>query len=162
MNKEQIQNAWDAELISAWDEKGWGKVSYVTTAFLKRVNPEIIKKDSNGNFINSFSCVVDYMINLNLNRCLDRNDKGELTFQSGGRDVIGFIHSHSLKMNMDLMDGIPKPIILLEIKKYKWKKINVCASKSFRLKQRREAKRDSGVVTIKARELKNRNWNTVK
>ena len=162
-DKAKIQRIWDAELIAGWDEEGKTKINSVVFRFLNRIAPEIQKKDCHGNFITPYCEIADLLISLSLRRCLDVNSKGDLCFQAGRTDVIGFIHARCEKMSMDLINGELKPIVLLNIDSYKWKKVNASASQRFRAKQRQEEVKSNCVKPIKARSLsKKHDWQTVK
>ena len=135
LTKERIQQIWDYELIKGWDS-----------------------------FTIEFSELEDYLISLNLKRCLDVDHRNDTyAFQAWKTDVIGFIHARSESLSMALMDGEPKPLVLLDIDGYKWTKKNTNASARYRQKQRYIKKSDRAVIKIKARSLsKDHDWNTVK
>tara|TARA_R100000541_G_scaffold57727_1_gene68110 strand:+ start:407 stop:892 length:486 start_codon:yes stop_codon:yes gene_type:complete len=158
LTKERIQQIWDYELISAWDEKGNNKIWKVADNFLKRVKPELAYPNS------SFDAVEDYLLGLNLKRCLDIDPFYDTkVFRSWKSDVIGFVHGRSLSLSNALMDGEPKPLILIGINSYKWTKKNARASARFRQKQSYIKKTERCEVAVKARSLtKKHDWGTVK
>ena len=142
LTKERIQQIWDCELISAWDEGGGRKMWYVVHKFMCKVKGEHKIGDV------SFEDAEDYLVSLNLQRCLDIDHAlGHHVFRAYRTDVIGFIHARSESLSLALMDGESKPIILMGINEYKW------TSGKFRRKQNRDKKSDEAVITIKAKEL---------
>ncbi len=159
LSKERIQQIWDYELISAWDEKGWGKMWKVVHKFMCRVKGEH-ELGSVG-----FEDAEDYLVSLGLKRCLDINHSlGHHVFQSWKSDVIGFIHFRCESLSNALMDGEPKPLILIDIDSYKWTKRSATGSK----KQSRESSKRSyakkvkqATVFVKARRLSSDNWDKV-
>ncbi len=158
LTKERIQQIWDYELINSWDERGRNKVWKMVDNFLKRVKPELAYPKS------SFDVIEDYLLGLNLKRCLDVDPSYNVkVFRSWRVDVIGFIHGRSKGLSNALINDVPKPLILIDINSYKWIKKNARASARYRQKQRYDKKSAKGTVEIKARELsKKSDWKTVK
>lgn len=157
LTKERIQQIWDFELINAWNERGSVKMWKVVHNF-------IIKTKGGDPFEVSFEDKEDYLVSLNLKRCLDINHQyGVHVFHAWKTDVIGFIHARCESLSMALIDGEPKPLVLMSINDYKWTKKNTNAASKFRRKQRAEEKKDQANLKIKARSLsKKHDWATVK
>jgi len=156
LTKQRIQQIWDYELISLWDEKGKNKMWKVVHNFLCKVKGEHKIGDV------SFEDAEDYLVSLQLKRCLDINHQlGMHVFRAWKTDVIGFIHARSIGLSMALINEDAKPLILLDISKYKWIKKNTNAAAKFRRNQRSEKKRDQANLKIRARDLDNNNWDKV-
>ena len=162
LTKSQMQNIWDCELISAWDEKGKIKVGSVLFRFISRVKPAMVEMED-GKFLTPFNELEKYIVSLNLKRCLDRNLSGELCFQAFRSDVIGFIHARCERMSVDLMSGVGKLVVLSRIKDYTWSRQSVRANHRSRVKQRYAVKKaKAGSIEIKARSLSGKHdWKTV-
>ena len=158
LTSERIQNIWDYELISAWDEEGKTRVWSVVDKFMARVRPELKR------FELGFNETEEYLVSLNLKRCLDIDPAYKTkVFRSFRSDVIGFIHGRCEGLSNALMGGEFKPIILLSINNYKWTKKNTRAASKFRRHQRQQEKRDSANLVVKARSLsKQHDWETTK
>ena len=159
LTKERIQQIWDYELISAWDEKGRVKMWKVIYKFICRVKGDYALKDV------SFQDTEDYLSSLGLKRCLDVDHYlDQYVFRAWTVDVIGFIHARCEKLSMALMNGEPKPLILMDIDSYRWTKRNVAGTK----KQRKESRAKStarkvsqGTAFVSARKLSSDNWDKV-
>ena len=163
MDIKRIQEIWDYELITAWDEKGYNRMGSVLTKFLQRVNPKITEK-KDGVFLCGISEINEYMVSLNLKRCLDFYIiKGEkhYCFRAFKSDVIGFIHTRCKSMSNALIGGEDKLIVLMSINNYKWTKVNSFASRKFRYEQKKAENAEQKRIKIHARGLSNTNWNTV-
>ncbi len=159
LTKERIQQIWDYELISKWDEKGKYKMWHVVHSFMCRVHPLGIHKVGDLCFEDSS----DYLEHLNLKRCLDIGSDGEITFQAYTTDVIGFIHARSKALSIALINGEDKPVILLNVNNYKWTKKQSDSARKFRTIQRREKLKNAANIKVKARSLsKKHSWDTVK
>ena len=160
LSKKRIQQMWDYELISLWDEKGNNKMGRVVSNFVKRIRPE--KKEDYRNI--SASDVIDFLSSLGLKRCLDLDHKQGFTdFFPLNTDVIGFIHGRCEKLSMDLINGGIKPLILMDIDNYKWKKVDLHRNDSVASKRRRAKLNAKANITIKARDLsKKHDWKTEK
>ena len=158
LTSERIQNIWDYELISAWDEEGKTRVWSVVDKFMSRVRPELKR------FELGFNETEEYLVSLSLKRCLDIDPAYKTkVFRAFKSDVIGFIHGRSEGLSNALMGGELKPIILLSINNYKWIKKNTRAAAKFRRNQRQQEKRDSANLVVKARSLsKKHDWETTK
>ena len=158
LTSKRIQDIWDYELISAWDETGKTRIWSVVDNFMSRVRPELKKFE--------LSCqeTEGYLVSLNLKRCLDINHELKTkVFRSFRTDVIGFIHGRSEGISNALMSGELKPIILLSINNYKWTKKNTNAAAKFRRTQRQQEKYDSANLKVKARSLsKKHDWEITK
>ncbi len=156
LTKERIQQVWDYELISAWDEKGKNKFWMVVKNFICRVSPE---KEVNY-FDAGASQTIDFLSSLGLKRCLDVNHKTGMDCTWALKsDVIGFIHGRCESLSMDLINEVPKPLILLDINKYKWIKRDVNHNNSTTSKRRHEKLKDKANLKIKARSLSG-GWDT--
>ena len=159
MSKERMQQIWDCELLSAWDERGKIRMWKVIKKFICRVFPD---KEANY-FDTDFTDIVDLLSSTQIRRCLDVNHvtgiDGTWCFNS---DVIGFIHGRCEKLSMDLINGVPKPLLLLSINDYKWTKVNLNRNKKRTSKRAYQKKKDKALIKVKARELTGTNWNTVK
>lgn len=158
LSKERIQQIWDYELLSAWDEKGYGKMWEVVHKFMCKVKGKHRIGDV------SFEDAEDYLVSLELKRCLDIDHTlGYHVFSAWRTDVIGFIHARSELLSMALIDNEPKPLLLLSIDDYKWKKKNARSSARFSVSKSYYKKVNQGNRTVKARELsKNHDWKTTK
>jgi hypothetical protein len=156
LSKERIQQIWDYELISAWDEKGYTKMWKVINNFINKVHPQ-------GREGASFTDLIDYLVHLNLKRCLDVDHKtGVHTFQCFKQDVLGFIVARCEALSDDLFSGIPKPIILVGINEYKFKKLDVHAGSKAASKRRYAKKKDQADLKVRARSLSGKHdWNTI-
>jgi hypothetical protein len=154
---ERIQQIWDYELISGWNESGSIKMWKVVHRFMCKV-----KGDHNIGDV-SFEDTEDYLVSLNLKRCLDIDHQYDChIFRAYNTDVIGFIHARSEALSMALINGTPKPLVLLDINSYKWKKKNARASARFGRMKHHQKKVEKGTVIVKARDLaKDGNWETI-
>jgi hypothetical protein len=165
LTKDRIQQIWDRCLIGSWDEKGNRKIFHVLYKFLCDVNPALIAK-VNGEYAHSIHEQCEYMVSLNLKRCLDykiTKGKKEPFFGALKTDVIGFIHARCEQMSLDLIDGEFPPVVLMNIDSYHWKSIDAAASQVFRRKQRYAKVVENSTKTVKARSLdKKHDWKTVK
>ena len=157
LTKERIQQIWDYELIKGWEERGKYKMWKVVHEFIKRVKGD-------NSFDVGFDDLEDYLVSLNLKRCLDIDHQyDQHVFRAWKTDVIGFIHARSESLSMALINDEPKPLILLDIDSYKWTKKNTRASARYRQKQNYIKKSDRATIKIKARSLsKKHDWETVK
>ena len=159
LTKERIQQIWDYELISAWDEKGYVKMWKVVHRFMCKV-----KGDHKLGSV-SFEDTEDYLVSLGLKRCLDVNHKlGYHVFQAWKTDVIGFIHARCESLSVALMDGEPKPLILIDINSYKWTKKSATGSreaKRFSSQKSYEKKVRKATKFVSARKLSSDNWDKV-
>ncbi len=164
LTKDRIQQIWDYELINAWDENGYNKIHHVLIRFLVRAKPNLV--NVNGKRVElliSWDDLSDVMVRLNLLRCLDINGRtGEVEFRSFKADVIGFIYARSRSISDALVDGTPKPVILLGINDYKWKSRDVGHNKTIAHRKRIERNRLRTTVTLRAREIDGRKWGTTK
>ena len=150
LSKKRIQQIWDYELINHWDEFGRNKMWMVVKSFICRIYPE---KEENY-FDAEFDEVVDCLSSLGIKRCLDVNHvTGFYEFHSFNRDVIGFIHGRCDKLSMDLINSVPKPIILLSMNDYKWIKSNMHHNSKNTYKRRRIKLKKQTCVNVKARGL---------
>ena len=158
LSKERIQQIWDYELISAWDEKGRVKMWKVIHKFLNRVHPNGPTELGDVGFEDA----IDYLVHLELKRCLDIDHRlGIHTFQSFKQDVIGFILARCERLSNDLINNVPKPLILLDIANYKFKKLDITSNSKNTYEKRKEQNKTNAHVKVKARSLSG-NWNTVK
>jgi hypothetical protein len=158
LSKERMQQIWDYELISAWDEKGKNKMWLVIKNFICRINPEKTENYFKVDFVD----IVDFLSSTGISRCLDVDHKtgiyGTHAFKS---DVIGFIHGRCEKLSMDLINGEPKPLILLGINNYNWIKRDLNHNTK-RSRKRRYAKvKSQSLLNVKARDLTDKNWGTI-
>jgi len=160
LTNERIQQIWDYELISSWDEEGKNKMWMVFKNFICRLHPE---REINY-FDTPFSDVVDYLSSLNLKRCLDVNHvTGIYDTYAIKTDVIGFIHGRCEKLSMDLISGELKPIILMDINSYNWIKRDLNHNSKNASKKRRAALKDQANLKVRARELGgNHDWKVTK
>ncbi len=155
LTKERIQQIWDYELINGWDESGKNKMGRVIYHFMKKIEPEIVIYGGDFN-------IEDYLVKLNLNRCLDIDRKNDCyIFKAFKTDVIGFIHARCERLSLDLINDMPKPLILLGINDYTWTKKNATAYDSNRRSMRNKTHSDKATRTIRARDLTGSNWNKV-
>ena len=142
-------------MISGWDDKGYTKMWKVINRFVDRVHPK-------GREGASFTDLIDYLVHLNLKRCLDVDHKsGVHTFQCFKQDVLGFIVARCEELSDDLFKGLPKPMILIGIDGYKFKKLDVHAGSKASSKRRYAKKKDRANLKVSARSLDNNNWNVV-
>ena len=156
LTKERIQQIWDYELISAWDEKGKNKMWKVVHKFICRIRGDHKLGDV------GFEDSEDYLVSLGLKRCLDIDHKvGHHVFKAWRTDVIGFIHARSEGLSMDLINEIDKPLILIDINSYKWIKKDTNSASKIKAKQRYENKKSKATIKINARSLDDSNWNSV-
>lgn len=159
LTKERIQQIWDYELISAWNEKGSIKMWRVVHDFVCR-----IRGDYKVGTV-SFEDTADYLSSLDLKRCLDVDHYlDEYVFRSWTVDVIGFIHARCEKLSMDLMSDEPKPLILMNIDSYKWTKRSVQGTKEQKKHSRAKStakKVAQGTAFVSARKLSSDNWDKV-
>lgn len=160
LSKERIQQMWDYELISSWNETGSIRMWKVIHNFICKVHP--LGSHDMGDV--SFEDTVDYLSSLDLQRCLDVNHlTGFYEFRSWSTDVIGFIQGRCEKLSMDLINDIPKPIILLSISDYRWVKKDLNSNNKNTYKKRRAKLKDQTNKEVKARSLsKKHDWSTVK
>ena len=158
LTKERIQQIWDYELIKGWDENGKCKMWRVVHSFMCR-----IKGDHEVGSV-SFEDTEDYLVSLELKRCLDINHQlGYHVFRAWRTDVIGFIHARCEKMSLDLINEVPKPVILIDINKYKWTKKDTNSAAKHRRKQAYDKKKGAANLEVKARSLsKKHDWTTTK
>jgi hypothetical protein len=158
ITKERMQQIWDHELISAWDEKGKNKMWMVIKKFICRVYPE---KEA-GYFDAGFANIVDLLSSMGIKRCLDSNHvTGIDATYCWNTDVIGFIHGRCEGMSMDLINGIDKPLVLLGINDYRWIKRDLNGNRKVTSKKRRQKLKATALLKVKARSLDGSNWNTV-
>lgn len=157
LSKERIQQIWDFELISGWDERGYTKMWQVINKFINRVHPK-------GREGASFQDLIDYLVYLNLKRCLDVDHKLEVhTFQAWKQDVLGFILARCEELSDDLLNETPKPLILIGIDAYKFKKLDVHSNLKHSSRKSYAKKKDKANIKVRARSLsKNHDWGTVK
>jgi len=157
LSNERIQQIWDHELISAWDERGRTKMWEVINNFVNRVHPK-------GREGASFQDLIDYLVHLNLKRCLDVDHRiDDYTFKAWQQDVIGFIAARSKGLSDELMSGTPKPLILISIDDYKFKRLNVTRGIKEATKIRRAIVKSKAEKTVFARSLGNTSaWGAVK
>jgi len=160
LSGERIQQIWDYELISAWDERGRVKMWLVINRFIDRINPDAKIRA----FDLPFEDKIDLLDHLELKRCLDIDyKKGIHTFQAFKSDVIGFIHARSEGLSMALINGEMKPLILLDIDSYKWTKSNLHAGAKASQSRYYQKKKDKANRVVGARNLSgSHSWDKVK
>ena len=147
ITKERAQKIWDRELIRSWDKKGKNKMGSVVDALLfEAFGSEWIA-------CSGIPEKIEALVSMELKRCYDVIPSSkELTFQSWGTDVIGFVQARSFKMSSDLIGGVEKIEVLININNYKWSRIILSPRNRDRLKIKRGIKQDVG-SRIKCREL---------
>tara|TARA_R110000851_G_C12803370_1_gene537696 strand:- start:71 stop:562 length:492 start_codon:yes stop_codon:yes gene_type:complete len=160
LSKQRIQQMWDYELINLWDEMGKNKMSKVVSNFVKRIRPE--RSDSYSEV--GIRDVIDFLSSLGLKRCLDVDHKQGFTdFFPLNTDVIGFIHGRCEKLSMDLINGGVKPLILMDIDNYNWKRVDLHRNDRTTRKRRRVKLNAKAEITVRSRDLsKKHDWTTEK
>lgn len=158
MSRERMQQVWDYELLRAWDDKGRNKVWMVIKAFICKVYPD---KEKNY-FDTPFKDIIDLLSSTGIRRCLDADHiSGIDTTFAFKSDVIGFIHGRCERMSMDLINGVPKPMILLDMGSYKWVKRDLNHNASRARKRGYLKLKDQANLKVKARDLSSTKWEVV-
>ena len=128
----------------------------VINNFLNKVHPR-------GREGASFTDIIAYLVHLDLKRCLDVNHKlGTYTFCCFRQSVFGFLLARSEGISNDLINGVHKPVILMGIDGYKFKKLDVNKGSKDAAKRRREKKINKSTLKVAARSLSgNSEWSAV-
>jgi hypothetical protein len=153
------QDVWDRELLSGWTNDTY--IIEVATAFLNEVKPELV---SDSGFIEEGKKFREFFVPLGLKRCLDVNASSsarEPIFRGWGRTRV-FIASRCERLSNCLWSGkYTEQELLDSIDAFTWRKHGKAIQQA--MSKKHDKKRSGTIeVSIKARGLSNRNWNTVK
>ena len=150
------QEIWDRQLLRGWTDNSY--IIEVATAFLSEVKPELV---SDSGRIEDGKKFREFFVPLGLKRCLDVNSAGEPIFLGWGKARV-FIASRCERLNNCLWSGKHTEQKLLDsIDAFTWRKHGKAIQQVMGQKQRRKRLARSE-VSIKARGLSNRDWNTTK
>ena len=116
MNKDEIQKIWDRELIYCWrSDSGMGMFMQ---RFLFEVNKDLAHVTGGDIEIGAIN---DYLVDLKLRRCLDRNRDNDLEFMGIRLPVRAFVANHSSQLSAYLFSGnFPIDEIIENIGNFKW------------------------------------------
>ena len=150
------QEIWDRELLSGWTNDTY--ILQVATAFLNEVKPELV---NDAGLVKDWKEFREFLIPLGMKRCLDVNSAGEPIFRGWGRTRV-FIASRCERLSNCLWSGkYTEQKLLDSIDAFAWRKHGKAIQQVMEKKNNKK-RMARGEVRIKARELSNRNWNTVK
>ena len=150
------QEIWDRQLLRGWTDNSY--IIEVATAFLSEVKPELV---SDSGRIEDGKKFREFFVPLGLKRCLDVDSSGEPIFRGWGRTRV-FIGSRCERLSNCLWSGKHTEQKLLDsIDAFTWRKHGKAIQQVMGQKQRRKRLARSE-VSIKARGLSNRDWNTTK
>jgi len=150
------QEIWDRELLSGWTNDTY--ILQVATAFLNEVKPELVNDLGR---VKDWKEFREFLIPLDMKRCLDVNPAGEPIFRGWGRTRV-FIASRCERLSNCLWSGkYTEQQLLDSIDAFAWRKHGKAIQRegTKRYTKKRAARTE---IRIKARALSNRNWNTVK
>ena len=147
---------WDRQLLRGWNNDS--SIAQVAAAFLVEVKPELVDAPL---IINNWEKFREFFVPLGLKRCLDVNSAGEPIFRGWGRTRV-FIASRCERLSNCLWSGKHTEQKLLDsIDAFTWRKHGKAIQRAM-VKNHVKKKAARAEVSIKARGLSNRDWNTAK
>jgi hypothetical protein len=150
------QEIWDRQLLRGWTNDA--HIMQVATAFLSEVKPELV--DDSGR-VKDWKEFREFFIPLGLKRCLDANAAGEPIFRGWGKARV-FIASRCERLNNCLWSGkYTEQKLLDSIDAFTWRKHGK-AIQQVMVNKHNKKRYATMEISIKARGLSNRNWNTTK
>ena len=154
MNKQQ--EVWDRQLLRGWTNDTY--IMKVVAVFLSEVKPELV---NDSGFIADEKNFREFFVPLGLKRCLDVNSAGEPIFLGWGRTRV-FISSRCERLNNCLWSGKHTEQKLLDsIDAFTWRKHGK-AIQQVMVNKHNKKRSATMEISIKARGLSNRDWNTTK
>lgn len=160
MTKKEKQKMWDEILIDQWQKDG--SVISALTLFLRKVEPSLL---SPSGFImdGGITAACEYMVSIELSRCLDANGKS-LYFNCRG-PVRAFIAARCDKINNILWsERYTSEEVLRVLPQFKWRRMGKAVLKTIAESKRAEKMmgKDSFVIIDTRARDKRHSWNTVK
>jgi len=156
MKRPSNQEIWDRELLSGWIHDTY--IVQVATAFLSEIKPELVNDSGR---VKDWKKFREFFIPLDMKRCLDVNSAGEPIFRGWGRTRV-FIASRCERLSNCLWSGKHTEQKLLDsIDAFTWRKHGKAIQRAM-VKKHVKKKAARAEVSIKARGLSNRDWNTAK
>lgn len=160
MTKKEKQKIWDKILIDQWQKDG--SVMSALTVFLREVKPSLLSPS--GYIIDrGITAACEYMISIELSRCLDAN--GESLYFNFRGPVRAFIAARCDKINNILWSGrYTSEEIVRVLPQFKWSRLGKAALKTIAENKRAEKMmgKDSFVIIDTRARDKRHSWNTVK
>lgn len=162
LNQSELQKIWDESLLNCWsnDTSGWS----IATVFLTSIESEFAEKLSGTNKLtkDEFEDIKNFMVSLNLSRCLDWATNGTLEFRPS-KTARAFVADHCERLSNCLWSGKHNNKEILDnINNFRWLKKGRKVNNAMRGKYSK-IKHSPVDIAIKARELsKKSDWATVK